>query len=93
MIVLYRVSCTPLPVPSTRRTRRNINVIHSRHTAMTQAFSIYSSYTSPAGDLAYMQDPLLVVDDGRYTHGVDGNVLPNTVLLDYKGNTIAGLSW
>ena len=57
---------------------------------MTQAFSIYSSDTSPAGDLAYIQDPLLVVDDGRYTHGVDGNVLPNTVLLDYKGNTIAG---
>ena len=57
---------------------------------MTQAFSIYTSDTSPAGDLSYVQDPLLVVDDGRYTHTVGGNVLPNAVLLGYNGEPIVG---
>ena len=57
---------------------------------MTQAFSIYTSDTSPAGDLAYIDDPLLVIDDERYIHTVDGNVLPNTALLGYNGEPIAG---
>ena len=57
---------------------------------MTQAFSIYTSDTSPAGDLAYIHDPLLVIDDERYIRTADGNVLPNTALLGYNGKPIAG---